>query len=220
MEQQDIPEGLTPEMLLRTYAAGLFPMAESRDDPALYFVEPRHRGLILLDRFHVPRRLRRIVRSRAFTVTFNRQFPAVVRECAAHTETRPETWISDRIIALYCALHRNGHGHSVECWKDGWLVGGIYGVSLKGAFFGESMYSRYTNASKVALVHLVARLVGAGFIFLDTQFVTDHLAQFGTIAVERSEYQSLLSKALEHDADILREPTPNDLEAVMRNADT
>ncbi len=189
---------LTPEMLLRAYACGLFPMAEARDDPEIFWVDPDMRGIIPLDRFHVPRRLARKVRQGIFEIAVDRATPAVIRACA---EDRDETWINDEIIALYTALAEMGHVHSVECWREDALVGGLYGVALGGAFFGESMFSRATDASKIALVHLVARLRRGGFRLLDTQFVTPHLETFGAIEIPRARYHALLRKALTVEAD-------------------
>lgn len=195
---------ITPEILLKAYAAGIFPMAESADDEAIFWIDPEERGVIPLDGFHVPRRLRRTVRSRRFTVRVDTAFPAVLDACGEATPDRPSTWINDRIRSLYTGLFEMGHCHSVECWRDGSLVGGLYGVSLGAAFFGESMFSRETDASKVALVHLVARLVTGGFTLLDTQFVTDHLSRFGAIEISRDDYQAQLAQALSREADFHR----------------
>jgi len=192
---------ITPEVLLRAYACGIFPMAESADDPTLFWVEPEWRGIIPLDRFHVPSRLARTVRSDAFTVTVNRAFSAVIAGCAEPQLQREDTWINQRIRDLYTGLHRLGHCHSVEVWEDGDLAGGLYGVSLGGAFFGESMFHRVRDASKVALVHLVARLIVGGFTLLDTQFVTPHLRMFGAMEVPRRNYRGKLDAALEKAAD-------------------
>ena len=189
-----------PELLLQAYAIGVFPMAKSRDDPRLFFVDPEKRGIIPLDDFHVSRSLRKRVRSRRFEVRCNADFKGVLEGCAESTEDRPETWINDEIFDLYLGLHRRGHCHSIETWRDGQLVGGLYGVALGGAFFGESMFSRETDASKVALVHLIARLKAGGFTLLDSQFVTDHLARFGALEVPRAEYHEELTKALRVDA--------------------
>lgn len=191
---------LTPDLLLQAYAAGIFPMAESAAEREIFWVDPVRRGILPLDRFHVPNRLRRTVRSRRFTVRCNSSFEAVMRGCAEATSERPQTWINDEIIALYTALFRRGAAHCVECWADGALVGGLYGVQLGAAFFGESMFSRATDASKVALVHLVARLRSGGFTLLDTQFVTDHLQRFGAIEIPRREYHALLAAALRREA--------------------
>ncbi len=187
---------LTPDLILRAYAEGLFPMAERRDDPALYWVSPERRGIIPLDRFHVPRRLARTMRGTPFTVTSDMAFDAVIRACAAPAPGREESWINDEILHLYSALHAGGHAHSVECWQDGALAGGLYGVGLGAAFFGESMFSRRTDASKVALVHLVDMLRRGGYVLLDTQFITSHLLRFGAIEIPRGQYLKLLEDAL------------------------
>jgi leucyl/phenylalanyl-tRNA--protein transferase len=187
---------LTPEILLRAYAEGLFPMAEQRSDPTLYWVSPEKRGVMPLQDFHVPRRLARTVRSARFNVTFDRAFADVMRACAAPAPGREESWINDEILRLYVALHAGGHAHSVECWQGGELVGGLYGVRLGAAFFGESMFSRARDASKVALVSLVEALRRGGFTLLDTQFLTAHLAGFGAIEIPRIQYLALLNDAL------------------------
>jgi leucyl/phenylalanyl-tRNA--protein transferase len=191
---------LTPEILLRAYAAGIFPMSETRDDDELFWVDPEYRGIIPLSGFHVPRKLKKFVRARPFEVHLNRDFESVMHACAESGEGRHETWINKEIIRLYTGLHRMGHAHSVECWLEGELVGGLYGVSLKGAFFGESMFSRVRDASKVALVYLVALLNHGGYSLLDAQFVTDHLRQFGAFEIPRKRYHDFLDKALAHDA--------------------
>jgi leucyl/phenylalanyl-tRNA--protein transferase len=187
---------LTPALLLRAYAEGIFPMAESRDDPALYWVSPEKRGVIPLNGFHVPRRLARVVKSDRFTVTRDTAFVDVMRACAAPRPGHPQSWINAEIIRLYTALHVAGYAHSVECWRDGELAGGLYGVHLGAAFFGESMFSRRTDASKVALVHLVATLKLGGFTLLDTQFLTPHLAHFGAVEIAREIYMEELRKAI------------------------
>lgn len=187
---------LTPEILLRAYAAGIFPMAESADDPELFWVDPEQRGILPLEAVHIPHKLRRTIRSGSFEIRCNTAFTAVMQGCAEPAPDRPSTWINDEILTLYTALHHLGHAHSVEVWRDGDLVGGLYGVSLGGVFCGESMFSRATDASKVALIHLVARLVVGGFALLDTQFVTDHLRQFGAIEIPRAEYRRRLRAAL------------------------
>jgi leucyl/phenylalanyl-tRNA--protein transferase len=191
---------LTPEILLRAYAEGLFPMAERRGDPTLYWVSPEKRGIIPLDGFHVPRRLARTVRAGRFTVTADRCFPDVIRACAAPAPGREESWINDEIVRLYTALHSGGHAHSIECWQEDDLVGGLYGVRLGAAFFGESMFSRARDASKVALVHLVDALKRGGFTLLDTQFITGHLASLGAIEIPRTRYLALLQDALNREA--------------------
>ncbi len=191
---------LTPEILVAAYEARVFPMAESADDPELFWVDPHYRGILPLDAFHVPHRLRRVLRQARFAVSCDTEFEAVIRGCAEATEMRPNTWINDEIVRLYAALFAHGAAHSVECWRDGILVGGLYGVSIGAAFFGESMFSRETDASKVALVHLVARLRAGGYRLLDTQFLTPHLARFGGIEVSRARYQRLLRAALAYRA--------------------
>lgn len=196
--------GLTPQLLLGAYASGIFPMAENRNDPDLYWIDPDRRGILPLDQFHIPRRLRRTLRNEPYEVRCNTDFISVVSECAAPSRHRPETWINTEIEALYGALHDMGFAHSVECWQTDSsgrrLVGGLYGVALGGAFFGESMFSRARDASKVALCHLVARLRLGGFTLLDTQFVTDHLSQFGVIEIDRADYKERLAEALQREA--------------------
>ena len=207
-----MPLRLTPDILLEAYAAGIFPMAESADDPELFWVDPTRRGIIPLDAFHVPRRLGRVLRRGGFRVRCDTQFEAVIRACAEASDTRPTTWINDEILRLYSALFTRGAAHSVECWHDGALVGGLYGISLGAAFFGESMFSRVSDASKVALVDLVARLCHGGYRLLDTQFLTPHLARFGAIEVSRARYHRLLAEALRYRAVFPRE-LPGDLGA-------
>src|SRR6185295_1436811 len=187
---------ITPEVLLRAYACGIFPMAESADDPTLFWVEPEMRGVIPLDGFRIASRLARTVRSDAFSVTVDTAFKAVIAGCAAPQPGRDDTWINKRIRDLYLGLFERGHCHSVEVWQDGDLVGGLYGVSLGRAFFGESMFHRVRDASKVALVHLVARLIAGGFELLDTQYVTEHLRSFGAAEISRRRYRTLLDKAI------------------------
>ncbi|MFP6730463.1 MAG: leucyl/phenylalanyl-tRNA--protein transferase [Alphaproteobacteria bacterium] len=201
---------LTPDDLLRAYASGLFPMAERRDDPELYLFDPELRGIIPLDRFHVPRRLARRVRSGRYTLRIDSAFAAVIEACAEARPGRQETWINQKILGLYGALFQRGAAHSVESWRDGRLVGGLYGVVLGGAFFGESMFSRETDASKVALVHLIERLRRGGFSLLDTQFLTPHLESFGAIEIPRHEYHERLSQALEIEALFFIEEEPAD----------
>jgi len=192
---------ITPELLLKAYAMGIFPMAERRDSPSLFWVSPDERGILPLESFHVPHRLARTVRSNRFKVTINQAFDQVMQACAQSQRGREQTWINAEIVSLYTALHTIGHAHSVECWREDKLAGGLYGVSLGAAFFGESMFSRERDASKVALVHLVTRLVDRGFELLDAQFITDHLAQFGAIAVSRHEYLEKLEEAIARPAE-------------------
>jgi leucyl/phenylalanyl-tRNA---protein transferase len=192
---------ITPEVLLKAYACGIFPMAESAEDPALYWIEPERRGIMMLDAFHVPARLARTVRQDRFTVVCNRDFDRVIDGCAAPQAGRPRTWINTRIRNLYRGLYQLGHCHSVEAYDGDTLVGGLYGVSLGAAFFGESMFHVARDASKVALVHLVARLRAGGYRLLDTQFVTDHLKIFGATAVSRRQYHKLLEGAVATTAD-------------------
>jgi leucyl/phenylalanyl-tRNA--protein transferase len=187
--------------LLDCYARGVFPMADAREDSRVFLIDPERRGVLPLAGFHVPRRLARTVRAEPFEVRVDTSFHEVVLACAASGPGRTETWINRPIERLYLQLHRLGHAHSVECWEDGELVGGLYGVSLKSAFFGESMFSRRREASKVALVHLVARLIAGGYRLLDAQFMTEHLAQFGAEEIGRAVYHRRLALALEADAD-------------------
>jgi leucyl/phenylalanyl-tRNA---protein transferase len=187
---------ITPELLLRAYSIGLFPMSESADDPEIYWVQPEIRGVIPLNRFHVSRTLAKRVRQAPFDIRFNSAFDAVMRACAEPVENRPTTWINAKILDLYCQLHAMGHAHSVEAWEGETLVGGLYGVSLGAAFFGESMFSRRTDASKLCLVALVERLKARHFKLLDTQFTTDHLKTFGAIDMPKAQYEILLAHAM------------------------
>ena len=187
---------LDPDLLLRAYAAGIFPMADARDADELYWVEPKKRGVLPLDGFHLPRSLAKLLRQDRFELTADRAFAEVMRACAAPAAGRTDTWINESILDGYTRLHRLGFAHSLECWQDGELVGGLYGVKLGAAFFGESMFTRTRDASKVALAHLIARLRVGGFRLLDTQFLTAHLERFGTIEVPRAAYRSLLDSAL------------------------
>ncbi|MSO71202.1 MAG: leucyl/phenylalanyl-tRNA--protein transferase [Alphaproteobacteria bacterium] len=203
--------GLTPQLLLGAYAAGVFPMAESRADSSLHWIDPEFRGVLPLDQMHVSRRLKRTLRQAPFEVRCDTAFAQVVAECAESSEDRPDTWINAEIERLYSALFELGFAHSVECWRDGSLVGGLYGVTLGGAFFGESMFSRVTDASKVALVELVMRLRAGGFVLLDMQFVTAHLRRFGAIEVPRRRYKLMLGRALRIQAEFQRELPPGAL---------
>lgn len=195
---------ITPQLLLEAYAAGIFPMAESAEDNALYWVEPEFRGILPLDRFHISRSLRKTVRQRRFEVRIDTAFTQVIESCAAKTPERGSTWINRRIRALYGQLHRMGVCHSIEAWRDGSLAGGLYGVKIGAAFFGESMFSKVRDASKVTLVHLVARLNFGGFRLLDAQFMTEHLRRFGAVAVARADYQPMLEAALAGRGDFLK----------------
>lgn len=197
MSDRTAPLEVTPSLLLRAYAAGVFPMAEGAESREILWIEPDLRGVIPLDRFHVPRSLLKKIRRGGHQVDIDRDFEAVINGCAA----RSSTWINDEIRRLYVALHRMGYAHSVEVRRDGALVGGLYGVKLGAAFFGESMFSTAPDASKIALVHLVARLKFGGFKILDTQFVTEHLAQFGASAISRRRYRDLLDQAIMTSAD-------------------
>lgn len=188
---------ITPQVLLKAYACGIFPMAESADDPTLYWIEPEFRGILPLDSIQVPTRLARTIRQNKFEVRIDSDFAAVIDGCAASRPGRSSTWINQRIRDLYGELFRMGHCHTVETWRDGRLVGGLYGVHVGRAFFGESMFSNERDASKVALIYLAARLIYGGFTLLDTQFVTDHLKQFGAVEIGRAEFQQLLARALQ-----------------------
>lgn len=194
--RDDIMIEITPQVLLKAYSCGIFPMAESAYDAALYWIEPQHRGILPLDSVHVPRRLQRTVRNSPYQVMVDTEFDGVIEGCAASRPGRRSTWINSRIRQLYRELFELGHCHTVEVWDGRRLVGGLYGVALGGAFFGESMFSRERDVSKVALVHLCGRLIAGGFVLLDTQFVTDHLRQFGTIEVGREEFQLRLEEAI------------------------
>ncbi|HLO77564.1 MAG TPA: leucyl/phenylalanyl-tRNA--protein transferase [Magnetospirillum sp.] len=197
---------LTSDLLLRAYAMGIFPMARSRADQRLYWIDPDQRGILPLDDFHVPRSLRKALRRTDFEVRVDTAFEAVMSGCAQSTDDRPDTWINDEIVRLFVELHHLGMAHSVETWCGGELVGGLYGLALGAAFFGESMFSRRTDASKVALVNLVARLKRAGFLLLDTQFVTDHLSRFGATEIPRHQYLKLLASAVDTPAVFPRGP--------------
>ena len=190
---------ITPELLLRAYSIGMFPMSDSADDPELFWVEPEIRGIIPLDEFHVSASLAKAIRKKPFDIRFDTAFDQVVDKCAEAAPDRPSTWINQTIRELYGALHRLGHAHSVEAFENDELVGGLYGVSLGSAFFGESMFSRRTNASKICLVYLVERLKERGFTLLDTQFTTEHLKTFGAVDIPKEAYGILLDRAMEGD---------------------
>ena len=192
----DVMIEITPQVLLKAYACGIFPMAESAEDNALYWIEPERRGILPLDDVHIPKSLARTIRRGGFEVKVDHDFEGVIDGCAAPRAGRRSTWINGRIRSLYRELFALGHCHTVEVWQDGEMTGGLYGVHLGRAFFGESMFSKERDASKIALVYLVARLKYGGFTLLDTQFVTGHLARFGAIEVSRQEFQGLLEGAL------------------------
>ena len=189
--------GITPDILLRAYSIGLFPMAESADDPEIFWVEPELRGVLPLDHFHVSKSLAKTVRRKPFEIRFDHAFDQVIAACAEETSGRPSTWINKTIRSLYATLFDMGHAHTVAAWDGDELVGGLYGVSLGSAFFGESMFSRRTDASKICLVHLVDRLREKGFTLLDTQFTTEHLKTFGAIDVPKADYAAILAAAME-----------------------
>ncbi len=209
---------ITPQILLKAYAAGIFPMAESAEDNALYWVEPEERGIFPLDGLHISHSLRKRVRQRRFDVRIDTAFPEVISACAERKPDRRTTWINQRIKSLYGQLFKMGCCHSIESWQDEELVGGLYGVRIGAAFFGESMFSRATDASKVALVHLVARLKDGGFQLLDAQFTTPHLESLGARTVGRADYHALLERAIDQDADFFKFAGDRDPEAVLRLA--
>ena len=192
------PDGITPELMLRAYSIGVFPMAESALDPWLHWIEPRQRGIIPLHNLHISRSLAKALRADLFDIRINYDFPRMIEACATARET---TWISQRLRILYCELHEQGFAHSVEAWLDGELVGGLFGISLGGAFFGESMFHKRRDASKIALAYLVARLIKGNYRLLDTQFITPHLQSLGAVEIDRTTYLARLDQALEIDAD-------------------
>lgn len=197
---------ITPQVLLKAYSCGIFPMAESADDPALYWIEPQQRGVLPLEGIHLSTRLAQTIRNTDLEVRIDSDFAGVIDGCAASRPGRRTTWINGRIRALYGELFASGDCHTVEVWSKGRLVGGLYGVALRAAFFGESMFSYERDASKIALIHLSARLIHGGFSLLDTQFVTEHLRQFGAVEVDRPEFHLRLEVALQREADFLRLP--------------
>lgn len=201
--RDDIMIEITPHVLLKAYTCGIFPMAESADDPALYWIEPQARGILPLNAIHVPRRLARTIRSTPLDVRIDTDFEAVIEGCAATRPGRRSTWINSRIRTLYRDLFAMGHCHTIEVWEGDEMVGGLYGVEVGAAFFGESMFSTRRDASKIALVHLSARLIHGGFNLLDTQFVTDHLRQFGTVEIDREEFHRRLDEALKTKGEFL-----------------
>lgn len=208
---------VTPELLLQAYRAGVFPMAEHRDDPEMFWVDPRKRGVFPLDGFRISRSLAKTLRRDAYYVTLNTAFSDVIDACA----DRSETWINHEIRALHQELHHMGHAHSLEVWAETRLIGGVYGVTVGGAFCGESMFSRQTDASKIALAWLVDLLRRTGFVLFDTQFLTHHLASLGAVEITRAEYRSHLARALQVDADITRAPlAASGQDVVQRNTQT
>jgi leucyl/phenylalanyl-tRNA---protein transferase len=212
---------ITPQVLLKAYACGIFPMAESADDPQLYWIEPISRGILPLDSVRLPKRLARTIRQQPFEVRIDTDFDGTIAGCAASRPGRRTTWINDQIRTLYRELYILGHCHTVEVWRGNRMVGGLYGVALGGAFFGESMFSTETDASKIALMYLCARLIHGGFTLLDTQFVTEHLRQFGTIEVDRTEFHAALEGALPHAADYKKLPadtSADEITAIIERA--
>jgi len=209
---------LSPQMLLRAYAIGVFPMAESRDDPEIYWIDPELRGVLPLDSFHMPRRLKRTLRQRPFEVRCDTDFEGIIGGCAAPGPGRRDTWINSQILLLNRQLFQMGFAHTIECWQAGRLVGGLYGIAIGGAFFGESMFSTERDASKVALVHLVARLKRCGFLLLDTQFVTPHLQRFGALEISRPEYRQRLARAIAAPARFQGELSDAGLEAFLQSS--
>jgi len=209
-------ETLTPDLLLHAYRAGVFPMSETRDSDDVFWVDPRFRGVLPLNGFHISRSLRKRVLKQSYTVTFNTSFQQVVQGCA----DREETWINDTIFDLYTALFETGDAHSCEVWDGSTLVGGVYGVSIGAAFFGESMFSTATDASKVALAYLTTRLHADGYVLFDTQFITDHLASLGAIEISRAQYHERLSAALRRDARFQADLIPDAQDVVQRRTQT
>ncbi len=208
---------LTPALLLKAYRMGVFPMADSADDPDIFWVEPKRRGILPLDAIHCPKRLARTIRQDRFQVTHDQWFKRVIEACGTARPIRPSTWINRQIIDGYCALHELGHAHSIEGWQDHDLVGGLYGVSIGSAFFGESMFSTRTDASKVGLMHLIARLKIGGYQLLDTQFFTDHLGQFGAVERPQAAYLDRLDPALAVKADFNAAPAQLDGATVLQS---
>ncbi len=212
---------ITPQVLLKAYACGIFPMAESADDPQLYWIEPVSRGILPLDQVRLPKRLARTIKQQPFDVRFDTNFDATIAGCAASRPGRRTTWINNQIRALYRELYILGHCHTIEVWSGKRLVGGLYGVALGGAFFGESMFSTETDASKIALMYLCARLIHGGFTLLDTQFVTEHLRQFGTVEVERPAFHTALEASLPLYGDYRRlaaNASPSEIIAIIESA--
>lgn len=207
---------LTPELLLHAYTIGVFPMAEHRDDPDVFWVDPKKRGILPLESFHISRSLARRIRRGDYVVTIDADFDGVLQGCAA----RDETWINDKIRQLYVALHRAGYAHSLEIWREGALVGGVYGVTIGAAFFGESMFSRETDASKLALAYLVTHLRATGFRLFDTQFITPHLASLGAVELPRARYHAILREVIEEEADFNARSVPTEDQVLQRKTQT
>lgn len=207
---------LTPDLLMRAYAMGVFPMAEHRDDPDVFWVDPIRRGVFPLEKFHISRSLARAIRRDDYTVTLDQDFDGVVDGCA----DRAETWINDEIRRLYVALHARDQAHSLEIWEGDALIGGVYGVTLGGAFFGESMFSRRRDASKISLAYLVEHLRRCGFTLFDTQFLTEHLATLGAVEIPRTDYHKMLTWAIRQDADITAHSLPSASEVLQRRTHT
>lgn len=219
--RDDIMIEITPQVLLKAYSCGIFPMAESADDPALYWIEPQHRGVLPLDVVHVPRRLQRTLRTTDMIVKIDTDYEGVIEGCAAARPGRRSTWINSRIRGLYRDLFSLGYCHTVEVWRGDQLVGGLYGVALGASFFGESMFSTERDASKIALVYLASRLIHGGFTLLDTQFVTEHLKQFGTVELDREKFHRALDAALARTADfhaLARDAVPEQVLAIIAGA--
>jgi len=187
---------LTPDNIIKAYSVGIFPMAENYSDQKIYWINPQNRGILPLGGLHISKSLRKTIKRKSFNVTYNYNFRHIIQECAKIGSRRPETWINQEIMEAYIELHKIGYAHSIECWIDNKIVGGLYGIALGGAFFGESMFSQQSNASKIALVHLVAILKDRGFILLDTQFTSDHLETMGVIEISRENYLKKLKNAL------------------------
>jgi leucyl/phenylalanyl-tRNA---protein transferase len=214
---RDSANAISTDELLKAYALGYFPMARSHDDEQIVWVLPDERGVIPLNNARAPSRLRRFLKTSPFKVTINKAFSGVIAACAEETTIRPDTWINDAITETYTELHFQGRAHSIECWRDGALVGGLYGVVLGGVFCGESMFSRSTNASKIAMLHLIARLKIGGFKFIDAQFYNEHLTQFGLIAMPNDNYQQILKSALNSDADFYAAPDQLEVTRVLQS---
>ncbi len=208
---------VTSEDVLKAYRLGYFPMADSRDSEDVFWVLPKYRGILPLDNFYLSKSMRRLLRNHSYTVTINKAFRATMEDCRAVSSTRDDSWINDQIVEVYCQLHEHGHAHSIEVWLEETMVGGLYGVSIGGAFFGESMFSRVSNTSKLALAYLVARLKTGGYQLLDTQFITDHLASLGAVEIDKTSYQKILEKALAVDSDFYRLPLHCDGSTILQS---